>query len=154
MSKKRLLYIPTDGYTEPAYVKEVPGLLDGSMAFSYRPFLVEDRARILSEMEKMRSEAAELRAAQEIADRLTEWDLTDATGKPVPISLDIVRRLKPLLFARVWGILLGTEATDFDPDWDLEDKRRIVNEQAEAISRPAPVGNVREEGDEKNSETG
>jgi hypothetical protein len=145
------VFIPDDGYTESGFIRARAGL-HGALRFRYRPMLVEDRSRILGEFEHLRPEAAELKAAGEIHRRLVWWDLCDGQSKPVPISLDVVRRLKPAVFARVWAIVLGTEPSDIDPGWSAEEK--LAAAELQATAGPGPVGDAREVRDEKNSATG
>ncbi|HUT13889.1 MAG TPA: hypothetical protein VMY42_25595 [Thermoguttaceae bacterium] len=146
----RLNYVPGDGYTEPGFIQGIPGLHDVDLRFSYRPMLVEERARVLAAMEKMKPDMAEIRAAEEIALRLATWDMTDARGEPVGINAHIVRRIKPAMFNRLWGIVLGTEPSDIDPQWGEDTKTEVAGEQFEAAVGPEPVGDVRARTDEKN----
>lgn len=149
----RLSFVPDDGYTEEGFIKGTPGL-HGDLRFTYRPFLVEERSKLLRELESLAQEKQDAIVAKTFTERLTHWNLKDQKGAVVSVSINIARRLKPSLFYRLWAILLGTDASDLDPEWASEQRTDLLESEIEANERPAPVGMVREIAAEKNSESG
>lgn len=147
----QLNFVPDDGYTEKGFIKATPGL-HGDLRFEYRPFLVGPRSKLLRELESLAQEKQDAILAMTFVDRLTEWDLKDQEGNPVPVTLDKARRLKPSLFYRLWAILLGTDASDLDPEWDNEETADLLESEVEANEGPAPIGVRQEIAAEKNSE--
>lgn len=142
-------YIPNDGYTEEAYIEAAPGH-HGEFRFTYRPFLVEERARLIAANNTVKPEEYERLCASEVAKKLTAWSLTDKGGRPVPITAGNVLRLKPRLNARLFGIVVGLEATDVDPRWGDAAKADAIETKLESALTATVPGDVREEADEKN----
>lgn len=136
--------IPSDGYTEPGYVAERPGL-HGELRFVFRPMLVEDQSKIMRALEKASNDGWAVKAARVVADRVREWSLTE------PIKAEQVLRLKPALFSRLYGIVLGTDASDIDPQWPTEQKAEAVEDDIDALLAGKTAGAAREERNEKNS---
>ena len=147
----QLNFVPDDGYTELGFIKATPGL-HGDLRFTFRPFLVEERSKLLRQIENLDQEKQDAIVAQTFYERLTQWDLTDQKGTRVPVSLRAARRLKPTLFYRLWAILLGTDASDLDPEWSTEETTDLLESEVEANEGPAPIGVVQEIAAEKNSE--
>jgi len=143
-------WIPDDGYTESGYVEAKPGL-HGEFRFTYRPLLTETRSRLLRSFDNLKAEEQDLIVAKTLAERVASWSLTKQSGEAVPVAVDNVRRLKPAIFFRLWSVVLGTEPSDLDPAWETEQKVEAVTTLLEAAAAPAPVGVVREAGNEKNS---
>ncbi len=148
-----LNFIPDDGYTEKAYIQLSLGM-HGELRFSYRPMLVENRSAVLRSFDKMTAEAADIKSSDLMAEHITEWDVKDARGEIVPVSVDVMRRIRPQLFYRMWGIMLGTGASDIDPKWEESAKTREADLQFTTASQPKAIGEVREEDAEKNSDGG
>lgn len=149
----QLDYVPDDGYTESGFIKAIPGL-HGDLRFEFRPFLVEERSRLLRKLENLAQEKQDAIVAKTFTERLKSWDLKDRKGEAVKVSLNAARRLKPQLFYRLWAILLGTDASDVDPEWEAEHILEEAESEIEAADGPAPVGVVKELAAEKNSEPG
>ena len=148
-----LNYTPEDGYTEPGYIRAEEGL-HGELRFSFRPILVEQQAPLVVSLETMKPVEKVRRIAQVIAEQVNQWSLTDAQGDPVPVTEKTTRRLKFSVFYRLWGIVLGTEPTDIDPEWSQEhtDEERCL--QSRAAESETPVGQVKEETHRGNSNGG
>jgi len=149
----RLSFVPDDGYTEKGYIKAVP-LLHDALRFEFRPFLAEERSKLLREQSELAEEKRDFLIAQAFVAHLVSWDLKDAKGNAIKIDLNIARRLKPALFYRIWAIILGSEASDLDPDWAEDDAAENIEIEKDAHSMPAPIGVAREVLLEKNSDAG
>lgn len=146
---KNLNWVPNDGYTDKGFVKAEAGL-HGEFRFTYRPFLVEERGKLLRQVESMPQEKQDAKGATELKERLVSWSLVNGKAAAVPISLDVIRRLKPALFYKLYSIVLGTMASDLDPEW--EEATLLENIDAEIDAGPAPIGTVKEANAEKNSD--
>lgn len=143
--------IPDDGHTRPAYVGAERGI-HGPLRFSYRPMTAEARGVALQKLQKLEDPHYTLAIAGILEGQLVEWDAAVA-GKAIPVRQSAIRRLAPTLLFRVWGIVLGTEPSDVDPDWDDP----LVEEEAAVLAEVVPpetVGEVREEADLGNSGEG
>ena len=147
-------WIPDDGYTEAAYVRESPGLY-GTFRFSYRPLLVELRSEINAGFKALSAADCERKAAEVIAAQVKTWDLVHPrTGQPVEITAANVLRLRPELFARVWGIVQGVDPTDTDPAWTEKQRLEAASLAHQAAVDGISPGAIREASDEKNSAGG
>jgi len=145
--RKDSCLIPDDGYTEMAYIEAKLGM-HGEFRFEYRPLLVEQRSLALRTMNELKDEEQDVVVAKKLASQLTSWSIDK------PVAYETVRRLHPAIFYRVWGIVLGTSASDLDPKWLDEKKKRDTELLVESAAVAAPVGVVREAHDEKNSGAG
>ena len=121
MSATVLNYIP-DGYDEPGYIKENPGL-HGELRFRFRPMLRADRIVIVTAAANLPPEKRGANAAKAIKARLILWDLKDKDGKPQEITEENILRLKPALFDRLEDIVYGYSASDPDPQWTADQKQ-------------------------------
>lgn len=148
---QRSCFVPSDGYTEPGYIAEVPGI-HGAVRFKFRPMRCEVRSRIMDGLKEKKSAEQDTIVAKMLAEHVVEWDVTDGKGKEVSRTVDNFRRLKPKLFYRLWDIVLGFDATDTDPAWNDETLADHVDDLLEASDSPAPISTVREARDGKNSE--
>ncbi len=146
-------YTPNEIYTQDGFIAASPGL-HGELQFTYRPFLMEDRARYMVQVEKLPLAQQYGKAAAELGKRLASWSLENPDGTPLKITTDNVRRVKPALLDRLWLIVLGIEASDIDPQWDTEQTEEHVEAIEEAAAAPAPIGDVLEEKAAKNSNPG
>jgi hypothetical protein len=140
-----------DGALEDGYIKEFKTVHPGC-SFKYKPMLLEQRAKMVSECGKIRDAAqAELLVASELSKRIKEWDLVDRDGNPVPIEGKTIAKLKFALFNRLAGIVLyGTEGSDDNPNKQTDE--RIIDAELAAISavEDRPIGDVRQEATLKN----
>jgi hypothetical protein len=142
-------YIPNDGYTEEGFIEASPGY-HGDFRFSFRPMLVEERARIVAANNAVRPEEYERLCAAELAKKITVWSLRDKAQQAVPITAANILRLKPRLNSRIFGIVTGLEASDVDPQWTDAAKTEAVETKYESALSGQPAGDLREERDEKN----
>jgi hypothetical protein len=109
---------------------------------------------MLRHFQELKSEEADTKLAEVLRNHIREWNLKDAEGKPLPITQNTIGRLKPALLYRMQSIIMGTEPTDLDPEWDHEKRAEKVDTLVESNDGPAPIGTTREEGDAKNSGAG
>ena len=148
-----LNYTPEDGYTEPGFIRAEEGL-HGDLRFLFRPLLVERQAAIVTSLETMKSGPKVRKIARVLAEQITDWSLIDGQRDPVPVTEATASRLKFSLFYRLWGIVLGTEATDIDPQWEQERTDEELAFQSQAAESETPVGQVKEGAHRKNSSGG
>jgi hypothetical protein len=140
-----LNYIPNDGYTEDAYIEALPGFY-GEFRFKFRPMLIEERAALFNQNDKLPPAEYERKCAAALSNKLVEWSLIDKAGKQVPVSAQNILRLKPNLNGRIFGIVLGTQATDIDPLWSESKKESSAEQKYESAITGASV----QESDVKN----
>jgi hypothetical protein len=141
--------IPNDGYTEPGYVAARPGLHD-ELRFTFRPMLPAEQGKWVRDSDKMRPELFDRECAKMIASRVKSWSLVDGKDEPLPISPKTIGQLKPAVFNRLHGIVLGTDASDIDPKWDEDKEAEELEQQREAGESGMNVGELRQEANEKN----
>lgn len=146
-------YIPDDGYTEKGYVKTDPGLHD-QFRFTFRPMLVEEQTKMFEASDKIDPVAYNGKAAEVMADKLVTWNLVDKTATPVAIKPENILRLKPRLFTRVYGIILGTQSTDIDPEWSGDERAEKAQQQYASALSGNPPGAEHEVNDAKNFNSG
>ena len=138
-----------DGYTELGYVAAVPRL-HGALRFSYRPALVEERSQLVDAASRLKSQLYDRYLAAFVADRLLSWDVEDTDGNAVPITGASLLRLQPELFVKLHRIVLGSHASDLDPQWPSEAEDRLFDHATAAALNGQSIAEVREEHDEKN----
>lgn len=135
-----------DGYNEPGYVAESPGLYS-ACRFTYRRALHLVRNRWYDAGRPGREAAA--KAQYEIlAKQLFSWDVVDDKGQPVPIKPLEIARVAPDLIDIIFNIVLGLSKSDDEPgaastsagvtgdEFDqLLESSRTPDEQAEADAK-------------------
>lgn len=104
-----------DGYTRRASVAPAQGIHQG-ITFEYRPLLVEQSEELDREYAKLPAAKAVLLRAAALSRQIVSWNETDQSGKPVPHTAEVLRRLPPILFWTINGIIIGTAAGDPLPD--------------------------------------
>src|SRR5262249_22228143 len=97
-----------DGQAQGAYVAPVRGLY-AECRFRHRPLPVEELDVYLAGVAKLSAAEVDRKAARLLTERIEGWDYDR------PPSAENLLRLRPQLFARVLGIVLGTSASDDDP---------------------------------------
>jgi hypothetical protein len=109
-------FIP-DGFTRRGYIKEEPRLY-GALRFEYRPTRRLTREEHWRALEKVQSDPAkgERLACEFVVSRLAGWELKDATGSAVPLTADAMAHVEPILFERLYMIMLGKAVPDEDPE--------------------------------------
>ena len=150
-----LNYIP-DGQNRKAFVKGIENLFD-DLRFVYRPMLAEDCAILngkIIEVGGQNSEPGMELIRLEMVDRIISWDLLDDKKKPLKVDENSVRRLQSELFYRVYLIIKGQEAGNVDPQARKEEILEEVRTRVAAKTSGQTVGQVREEAQEKNSNSG
>lgn len=154
MSNKPFLI--TDGYTEEAFIKEVPNGI-AAIRFEFRPALIEVRAEILERVNKCKdSRQAEQYQAKELADRIVHWNITEIDGDDkeviAPISAKTILSFRSsFAFQRMVAIVLyGSEWGDTDPDRTPETQNEMDDLELESALTDRPVSDVRQRQNEKN----
>ena len=135
--------IPDDGYTEPGFVAARPGL-HGELQFTFRPLLIQDQAKWVKGADSMQAAVWNQQCARLMAERIKSWSLCTKDGSCVPINAASILRLKPALFSRLYGILLGTEPSDIDPSWEESQLATEAEIAAAAIDNAVSIGEARE----------
>jgi hypothetical protein len=138
-----------DGYTQDGFIVAVP-LMHGSLRFTYRPALVEERSQLSEAATRLRAHIYDGHVARFAAQKIVVWDLVDAHLREVPISAEALLRLQPELFVKLHRIVLGWTPSDMDPEWSPNTRERAAEEEAAAALSGRLVGDVRLEHDEKN----
>jgi hypothetical protein len=138
-----------DGYSQKGYVAAAP-LLHGSLCFTYRPALVEERSQMSDAAASLKGHLYDRQAAALMAEKIVLWDLADANGRAVAVTAESLLRLQPTLFVKLHRIVMGWTATDIDPTWPEEVVGRAMDDERVAILSGRCVGELREERDEKN----
>lgn len=142
-----MLNIIPDGYTEEGYIAE-DVRLHGELRFSYRPMLAEDRDAIEKVARAGSAVQAHALYRKAVASRVTNWSEQDAHGVPVPINDANLKRMRPLLFDRLYNVVSGFRASDADPTRELTPEE--IDHELEAAITGQPVGDVRAEANAKN----
>jgi len=142
-------FISSDGYTENGYIAAVNGL-HGELRFTFRPLLVQEQAKWVKGANNMQSEAWNRQCAVLMCERIKSWSLTTDDDKPLAVTANWILRLKPALFSKLYGILLGTEPSDMDPDWTDPQKDEAATIEMDAVQEDVNVGAAREVANTKN----
>lgn len=124
-------YFPDDGYTIDGFVREIPGAHD-AVRFRYRPMTPEVRDGYIVMIDKAGPLKASVVSAEIVAKRIESWSITDQQGKPLPVSAQTLRRLHPILFTRIIGIVVGSHANDVDGK-QVANSQDDLTKQAEAV---------------------
>jgi hypothetical protein len=138
-----------DGYTQSGFIAAVP-LMHGSLRFTYRPALVEERSQLSEAAAALKSHLYDCQVAMFTAQKIVLWDLTDSEGREVAVSADALLRLQPGLFVKLHRIVLGWIPSDIDLAWPAKIEDRALDVETEAALTGRSVGELREEHDEKN----
>lgn len=107
-----------DGYTRRGFIEAVKDLHD-ALEFVYRPMLAEQVEDLDFHVEKSDPKESVMLVASAMAAQLTEWSEVEGEGtkeKPVPLSIDNIRRLPYPVLSRLRRIVSGVIATDELPN--------------------------------------
>lgn len=139
----------SDGYTERGTVAAVPGIYP-AVKLTWRPMLIEQLVAYYKASEK--ASALQLRqiCAKLLADHIVTWDLKDARGGTVPVSVASMLRLKDRLFNRLFGVVSTQEAPDSLPE-DDEELAAAADDLLKATQGDQSPVEVREARERKNS---
>jgi predicted butyrate kinase (DUF1464 family) len=127
-----LAWLP-DGHTFEGYLSALPRMYP-AVRFSYRQIGNGERAEIRSRIAKAANPTeGEKVCARAIAKHVLAWDVRDAEGETVAIEADNVMRLQPILFARLFNVVMGVQPCDRDPNAsDEENDENAVTEEDSA----------------------
>lgn len=146
---KNLDYIPHNQYTEPGYIAARPPA-HRALRFKFVPMMGEQRDKINAAYREGQGTYFRV-GSREIAPFIKEWSLLNGAGKPVPISVDSIRRLKPMLLDKLIDIISGAGVSDIDPDW-TDEVKDVADDLTIAAGQPGAdlPGEIREDADVKN----
>jgi hypothetical protein len=144
------LAIINDGYNETAVIHEVPRLYP-AVKFAFRPMLISQRQDYFKGAEKLTGLPLRRFVAGYLVAHLVSWDVQDAKGQPVPITVDNVLRLKEKLFTRLFGIVNTDEASDETPDETPAEKDQDALDAIKAAETGRTLQDVREKRERGNS---
>lgn len=120
-----------DDYEREGYISRRPGL-HPAVKFSFRPMLMTERSRMLTEQNRAKTpEESETLAAKEIARRIKWWDIENRNGKEVGITPENVIRLQPRVFVSMFSQVIGSEGPDPTPELDNLDEIKTEKEREE-----------------------
>lgn len=136
-----------DGYTEPFFIKEIPGI-HSDVRGKQRPMLHQERYVIDERLRSVKSTEQSRVMIESIVRHVAEWDLKDRSGEPVKITYDSAKVLKNLLIERLYRIVLGVDAGDEDPERPFTSSQ--VSSEYEALLEGANATIKQAERDEGN----
>jgi hypothetical protein len=145
---KQPTYFP-DGYTRRGYIKAEENHY-GSLAFTYRPALVEERDRITESLKQNPSNKSNEHIRGLLKKQLHDWDLVNDKDQPVEVNAENIRRLHPIVYDKLYLIVTGQIATDPLPQPDEEQQHDFLLEM-EALATGRAPGDVKAESDLGNS---
>lgn len=142
-----LCIIPQDdGYTEPFYVKAIPGVY-GSVRGRFRPLTHPERQVVTAKVATLAPVESSHYMLRTVCTFVKEWDIKNEKGAAVPLEPAKVF-LRGALLDRLFNIVCGFDGGDIDPEAGETKEQAIVN--LEADLKAAAVGPTREELDLKN----
>jgi hypothetical protein len=118
MSDKQLDWrnnIIRDGFTQRAYIAE-DERLHGELRFNYRPMLPEEVGTMDNFMAQYIREPVKVncKICQVCAEKIIDWS-EELDGKPLAISENSLRRLRPQLLTKLYNVISGSRPSDEDP---------------------------------------
>jgi len=141
----------SDGYDEPGYIAEQPGLFP-AMRFTYRPMLAVERDAIAAQsVRRSPKEYHDHFLVPTLADFIKSWDAVDKVGQSKPISAASVRTLRPRLFDRLYSIVCGDSPSDIDPLSTPDEQNEAADMDLLATITGRSIGQAKQEADAKNS---
>lgn len=103
-----------DGYEMTAFVEAVPRLYE-AVTFKFRPMLAEHVERLDDKLVLVTRAQQVVLLCGMLAERVTEWDVTDTNGAPAVVGLESMRRLPHPLIFRMAGIVRLLKPSDAVP---------------------------------------
>lgn len=143
-------FLIDDGTIEDGYIAERKGL-HPALRFRYRPMLHWERDVLAVQVGQKPPREVDGYFVTTIRQKLVSWDAKDKAGTAIPIRDDVIQRLRPALFDRLYNVIAGASPSDPDP-------ARQDHEQADAglkaVLDGRSPGDVQQESHEGNSERG
>jgi len=137
----------TSATSRAGYIKAEDGLYN-EMRFTYRPVPVRNRQALLEQLKQPQDVYVDLCCAL-LAEHVTEWDI-DEGGNKVPINKQTVSEIVPELWWKLYRIVMGTVASDKDPNWTAEISDKMDRARIEASITGRTVESVLAEETGKN----
>lgn len=104
-----------DGYTLTRYVGNAPLMYDAAR-FTFRPLSSVPRAKLVSSKDRFENDQLVMGLCGILAERITEWNLVDHKGQPLPITAESCLLIHPALQQRLINIIIWSiEGGDIDP---------------------------------------
>lgn len=101
-----------DGYNKDCLIKAVPGLYP-DVRFTFRPATGSESEIIMGQTRREQNDDRNTTfMAQVIAKHVLEWDIKNAKGAQVEITVPNVRKLHPVVFQKVFSSILGLTPSD------------------------------------------
>lgn len=123
-----LAYIPDDGYSEKFYIESVPGLFP-AVRGEFRLAGVATRAKHREVSRRLTEEQYDEKGAELMAAKLDSWNIE---GLDCHKKADVLK-LKPLLFVKLYAIIVGDVPSDTDPEWTEAERQRYEGKTGEVI---------------------
>jgi hypothetical protein len=111
-------FLPNDAYYERGFIRDVPGL-HPAVRFVYRPMDIRKVGRMETVFAKEKDQSkVYIQQATTIVDQkhLIEWDVKDAKGAVLPITVDNLMRIKPMIFIGICAVIMGRGPSDAEDD--------------------------------------
>ncbi len=126
-------FIRTDGRIEGSKPNTAGERLYSDLEISYRPASPNEARKLTRQVEQATFEPtdadtlkSEALACDWVASKVTSWNLKDRGGHAVSVKADTLAGLHPILFGRLFRIVLGNELSDPKPGQDTLRKKQIA----------------------------
>jgi hypothetical protein len=112
--------------------------------------LTHHRSQFFRESNALKAEQQDLMVAKLLAKQLVSWSLVDSKGKPVDLTEANVQKLRPAVFNRMFGIVVGSQPSDVDPEWSTNELATDATNRLESLLEDMSPGAAREHVEVKN----
>lgn len=106
-----MLTLIDDGQVFSNHIDAEPGFHHG-ITYKFRPVGNAELAQLKHDLNSLEDVAALERAHRFLIEHLTEWDQQDANGKPLPITLENVNRMRPMLPTQIIQAVMANRSTE------------------------------------------
>lgn len=120
-----------DGYTRTVGFRRVPGV-SPEMVFTYRPFIGPESGAALRRIGAAEGEAKETVESEIIMDRLDGWEYDETP------TAEQIRKLNGTNYSRLYGVIMGHAA----PDFEILPDGKQVEGTADENAMGADAGNL------------
>lgn len=102
-----------DGYTRETTIKPVTSGLFEPLSVSFRPMLPAQHEEMSRAIDRATTgEAAIAAVCSHVAPQLATWSEVDEQNRPIPVTIENLRRLPPPLLSRLRSVVSGFEAVE------------------------------------------
>jgi len=95
-----------DGYTETARMAAAPGV-SPAITFRFRPVTAGEFGEYAHKLELSNTAEAKVATAEILASKLVDWDVRDASGVKIEITVDNLLRLEHELHLKLFQVVIG-----------------------------------------------